>query len=451
MEESHEEKNRPVFFHRRADKGGMRRILLISAVCGIAILGAVLLTTQSATNNITEPDSKNTSLNVVIPEFVAQDVLYKIGGQFEEETGIAVQYTIIPENAYQTQLQINLTSGIENDLFIAYNIAQYLVCAQQEHMENLYDTLETQLAGVFSRSEVNALVINEELIFGLPILKYAWVVVYNKDLMREQDVLFPTQQMTWEEYAQICREMTFRRNGSTVYGGMIPDSLYAVASLMMSNGTYSLNTINYDFLTKAYEFYINMQQEGLIPDYTLLQSNNLTYRSLFFHQHTATCLAPSVIVSELLAYQQSGLIDSFEWGVADTPVQSKYVANRPVGSLGVLCVNKNAQHKSEAIEFLFYTCFDPDAITALHAYGYTSALGDESTLGGVYTRHDFTNYELQVLALDNMVMDLPSKYIMINLLPILQEEHDTILTGTVSVEQGIRNMTEHAIRYYVTD
>ena len=56
-------------------------------------------------------------------------------------------------------------------------------------------------------------------IFGLPFRNDLWLLFYNKDLFDKAGVAYPTDDMTWDDWAQMCKEMTSGSGTEKVYGG----------------------------------------------------------------------------------------------------------------------------------------------------------------------------------------------------------------------------------------
>ena len=55
-------------------------------------------------------------------------------------------------------------------------------------------------------------------LYELPFRNDFWVLFYNKDLFDAKGVAYPTNDMTFDEYDALAREMTDTTFGSQVYG-----------------------------------------------------------------------------------------------------------------------------------------------------------------------------------------------------------------------------------------
>jgi raffinose/stachyose/melibiose transport system substrate-binding protein len=128
-----------------------------------------------------------------------------LGAQFEEETGIHIDYQIIPADQYFTVLQTRLNTGEATDIFggqsgvtdlvINYNVEENAVDLSDQEWVGRMDPL------VLAQSTVN------DKVYGLTLwntLGTTWVVNYNKTIFEEQGLSVPT---TYAEFKSICESL----------------------------------------------------------------------------------------------------------------------------------------------------------------------------------------------------------------------------------------------------
>jgi len=130
------------------------------------------------------------------------DAEIELGAQFEEETGIHVDYQIIPADQYFTVLQTRLNTGEATDLFggqsgvtdliVNYNIEANGVDLSDQAWAEQIDPL------VAAQATVN------DKVYGLTLWDVTgttWVINYNKTIFEEQNLSVPT---TYEELKSAC-------------------------------------------------------------------------------------------------------------------------------------------------------------------------------------------------------------------------------------------------------
>ena len=131
---------------------------------------------------------------------------------------------------YQTALQIQLSGGgSEFDVVAVKDIPGYNNLVKAGLLADLTplaerDGIDTSLyGGIVEQVTVDG------KFYELPFRSDFWVLFYNKDLFDAAGVPYPTNDMTFEEYDALARQMTSGSGASKVYGAH-----YHSASLMES-------------------------------------------------------------------------------------------------------------------------------------------------------------------------------------------------------------------------
>jgi raffinose/stachyose/melibiose transport system substrate-binding protein len=133
------------------------------------------------------------------------DAEIELGAQFEEETGIHIDYQIVPADQYFTVLQTRLNTGEGTDIFggqsgvtdlvINYNVEVNAVDLSDQAWVERMDPL------VVAQATVNGKV------YGLTlwdVIGTTWVVNYNKTIFEENNLSVPT---TYAEFKSICETL----------------------------------------------------------------------------------------------------------------------------------------------------------------------------------------------------------------------------------------------------
>ncbi len=133
------------------------------------------------------------------------DAEIELGAQFEAETGIHVDYQIVPADQYFTVLQTRLNTGEATDIFggqsgvsdliINYNVEANAVDLSDQAWVDLIDPL------VLAQASVNGTA------YGLTlwdVMGTTWVVNYNKTIFEENNLTVPT---TYEALKATCETL----------------------------------------------------------------------------------------------------------------------------------------------------------------------------------------------------------------------------------------------------
>ena len=93
---------------------------------------------------------------------------------------------------------------------------------------------------------------------SISMFRYTFFTIYNKDLFDAAGVAYPTNDMTWDAYADLAKSMT--KEG--VYGTHYHTWLSAVANWAVCDGVNTLADKEYDDLLYFYKLYLIGSQES---------------------------------------------------------------------------------------------------------------------------------------------------------------------------------------------
>ncbi len=153
-------------------------------------------TTASASS-----DYAGTTISLMASQDWIEEAEQDLGAQFEEETGIHVDYQIIPADQYQATLLNKLNAGEGPDIFMAqsgfaidttYNVSKNAVSLDNESWADAYS--------VFSKEQTSVDGVNYGLTYYDTTTDY--YMVYNKKILEEAGLTkLPT---TFADFEQMC-------------------------------------------------------------------------------------------------------------------------------------------------------------------------------------------------------------------------------------------------------
>ncbi len=128
-----------------------------------------------------------------------------LGEQFEEQTGIHIDYQIIPSDQYFTVLKTRLNSGEGPDIFGGQSGVSDLVL-QYDVEKNAVDLSNEPWASHFDPLVAAQATVNGKL-YGLTLwatTATTWVVNYNTAIFEEHGLSVPT---TYDEFKAVCQTL----------------------------------------------------------------------------------------------------------------------------------------------------------------------------------------------------------------------------------------------------
>ena len=176
----------------------MKKLTLV-LVALFAILGLASPAVKSSSSAFARSD-------LTISQIASQDWIKQaemdLGAKFEEETGIHVDYQIIPSDQYFNVLQTKLNTGEAPDIFggqsgktdlaINYDIAKNGVDLADQEWVARQDPLVTEQVTLDGK------------VYGMTLwdTNAVWIIVYNKDIFANLGLSVPT---TYDEFKTVCQ------------------------------------------------------------------------------------------------------------------------------------------------------------------------------------------------------------------------------------------------------
>jgi raffinose/stachyose/melibiose transport system substrate-binding protein len=176
------------------------RAVLMSAVAAFAVVG---VGAQTGTATDVEP----VTITYLASQNWVLDSERELAAQFEAETGIHVDYQIIPADQYFSVLQTKLESGGEGiDIFGGQSGTTdiQLQLGVEENAVPLTDEEWVQRMDPLSTEQISL----DGTVYGQTIwdtVGGSWVVVYNKAIFADNGIAVPT---TYDEFAAACETLS---------------------------------------------------------------------------------------------------------------------------------------------------------------------------------------------------------------------------------------------------
>jgi raffinose/stachyose/melibiose transport system substrate-binding protein len=155
--------------------------------------------------NTAAPAKEKVTLTYMASQDWIMDAEQALGKKFEEQTGIHVDYQIIPSDQYFNVLKTKLNSGEATDIFggqsgvsdlkLQYNVEKNAVDLSAQPWAKQEDPL------VAAQSTVDG------KLYGMTYwdtLGSSWVVNYNKDIFQKYNLSVPT---TYAEFKALCQKL----------------------------------------------------------------------------------------------------------------------------------------------------------------------------------------------------------------------------------------------------
>ena len=133
-----------------------------------------------------------------------QDAEMELGEKFTEQTGIKVDYQIVPSDQYESLLMTKINSGECTDIFGGQS-SQFSIVTQFDVEKNAVDLSGESWAANVDPAAAVELSVNDKL-YGQPIqdVSACWAVAYNISMFEEQGLEIPTN---YAEFCAVCDKL----------------------------------------------------------------------------------------------------------------------------------------------------------------------------------------------------------------------------------------------------
>ncbi|MDR2535468.1 MAG: sugar ABC transporter substrate-binding protein [Treponema sp.] len=277
---------------------------------------------------------------------------------------------------------------------------------------------------------------------ALPVSTGYYILYYNKDIFDKAGVPYPSNDMTWSQYEQLCAQLTSGSGTDKVYGGFLHTWNACVQNWGVQDGKNTIMATDYSFFKPYYEMALRLQTAGYIWDYGSLRTSGVNYGSAFLQGNVATLPMGTWFYTTIIT-RINNQEANIRWGIAALPHPEGVPAGWTVGSVTPLAINQASKNKDAAWEFVKFATGEEGA--KIHASaGSLPARANTQTLQSIANAPGMPEGALAALTVKNITLDRPMEDQVLQINQMLGEEHSLIMLGEVTVDQGLANMAKRS-------
>ena len=356
--------------------------------------------------------------------------------------GVTIEYVDVASQDYGVKTTTMLEGGDKSDVYMIKEIDN-LINWQAQGFAAPLDTADYDLSG-FVGTEANYAV--DGVQYAIPFRSDFWVLFYNKDLFDAAGVEYPTNDMTWDQYAELAKKMTDADKG--IYGTHYHTWLSAVANWAVCDGVNTLADGQYDDLLYFYKLYQDLEDNGACMSYADLKAAGLHYSGAFANGNIAMMPMGYWYVSTLIGYNKDGTC-SFNWGITAVPHLEGVPAGSSFGNLTGAMINAKSENKDLAWKYVAWLG-GPEGAKATASVGARPAWVSEDVAGAMASVEGFPSDETSKGALlpSGVAMEWPVAEKVADIKTIVNEEHSMIMAREITPEEGIEEMNERVAELF---
>jgi len=356
--------------------------------------------------------------------------------------GITIEYVDVASQDYAVKTTTMLEGGDTSDVFMIKEIDN-LINWQAQGFAAPLDTADYDMSG-FAGTEANYAV--DGVQYAIPFRSDFWVLFYNKDLFDAAGVEYPTNDMTWDQYAELAKKMT--NPEKEIYGTHYHTWLSAVANWTVCDGVNTLADREYSDLLYFYKLYQDLEDSGACMSFADLKAAGLHYSGAFANGNIAMMPMGYWYVSTLIGYNKDGTCN-FNWGITAVPHLDGVPAGSSFGNPTGAMINAKSENKDLAWKYISWLG-GPEGSKATASTGTRPAWVSEDVAAAMSSVEGFPADETSKGALLPVFvgMEWPVAEKVADIKTIVNEEHSMIMAREITPEEGIEEMNERVAELF---
>lgn len=361
--------------------------------------------------------------------------------------GVTVEMVDLGSTDYMTVLATDLSgSGTEFDVVTIKDVPGYATLVQKNAILPLDDYIKADGVDLSKYAGATDQVTVDGKLYELPFRNDFWVLFYNKDLFDAKNVAYPTNDMTWDEYDALAREMTDTTFGSQIYGGHYHTWRSTIGLMGVLDGKHTILDGDYEFMKPYYEMVLAEEKDGVVRKYTDLKTEGLHYSAAFSGGDVAMMNMGSWFISTMITNLKSGEYDSSlcgNWGIVKYPHAEGVEPGSTLGTITGLAVTAATDTPDAAWDFVKWVSGEEGATVMASSGNFPAIMTDEvkdmiAGLDGFPT----DEASKEALTVSNLYLEVPYAEHVSEINSVLDSYHGSIMTGEKTVDEGIAAMNE---------
>jgi multiple sugar transport system substrate-binding protein len=337
-------------------------------------------------------------------------------------------------------------SGSDFDVVTIKDVPGYATLVQKNAIASLDDYIAADGVDLSKYAGATDQITVDGSLYELPFRNDFWVLFYNKDLFDAAGVDYPTNDMTFDEYDALAREMTDTTFGSQVYGAHYHTWRSAVQLFAVLDGQHSILDGDYEFMKPYYEMVLGEEADGVCRKYTDLKAEGLHYSAAFSGGDVAMMNMGSWFISTMINNLASGEYDSSlcgNWGIVKYPHADGVEAGSTLGTITGLSVTTATDTPDAAWDFVKWVSGEEGAAVMAETGNFPAIMTDEA-MDLITSLDGFPTDEAskEALEVSNLYLEVPYAENVSEINSALDSYHGSIMSGEMSIDEGIEAMNE---------
>ena len=370
------------------------------------------------------------------PYLDAQKAAFEAG-----HPGVTIEYVDVASQDYGVKAATMLAGGDTSDVYMVKEVTDMLNWKAAGYIEPLTDFAAASNYDLSGFVGIDGNYAVDGVQYALPFRSDFWVLFYNKDLFDAAGKEYPTNDMTWDAFADLAISMSDKEKD--IWGTHYHTWLSAVVNWDVCDGVNTLIDGNYDDMAYFYQIYQKIEDNGGCMPYAEVKAAGLHYSGAFGNGNIAMMPMGYWYVSTLINNIKSGDYAIKNWGIVSVPHADGVAAGSSFGNLTGVAMNAKSANKDLAWEYISWLAGEEGA-KATASVGARPAWVSEEVAAAMASVDGFPTDDASKAALVPAMVsiEMPASEFSSAISTVLNEEHSLIMTRENTIEEGIEAMNE---------
>ncbi|CAG6395982.1 extracellular solute-binding protein [Streptomyces cocklensis] len=347
---------------------------------------------------------------------------------------IDVQPVDILADDYSDKVTAMLSGGDTTDVLTLKNVTDYARYATRGQLRPLTGVVQGLIDkaayGGLSDFEFNG------RYFAVPYRQDFWVLFYNRKLVGDADV----SHLTWSGFDSLAKQLTTGSGSSKTYGTYLHTWRSVVQAVASAQTGGNLLGPDYGWMKDQYSVALDVQKAGATLPFSTASSQKITYDSQFTTGKAAMVPMGTWWAAALLSEKAQGK-NPVDWGMAPLPQVSADGKATTFGSPTAFAVNMRS-HNADAAEKFVEWAAGPEGAATVARIGIVPSYTDASTTSAFFGVRGMPTDAVtrEAMKPSKVQLELPVSVTSSDVDEILTQEHELVMSGEKSVDDGIKEM-----------
>ena len=354
---------------------------------------------------------------------------------------IKVDVIEIAAKDYPDKMTVMLAAGEDVDVFAVKDFASYSNYLSRNYLYPLDSFIKKAKVDLKPYGGALNYVKSSGKLMVFPYRSDIYVLYYNKDIFDKAKVAYPTNDMTWAQFRETAKKLTSGEGNDKIWGAYFHSWRSQIQCPILLTTKTTLIDGKYTFLKPAYQLALAMQNEDKsIMSYAEMKTSNANYRGLFESGKVGMSYMGTWFLGSLISDKKAGK-HNVNWGIVKAPHWPANKAGSTITGITTMAINAKSSKKDAAWKFINFMGGEQGA-KIFAGYGVFPALRTSEVLD-VYTSADgFPAGGKDALVTDKTTVEIPPSPYANAIDKTLSEEHELIMTGQKTLDQGLKDMAK---------